>query len=254
MQLITVCRYGREIRFPDVPGATDIPYMYQPFMAGRWYEERFLEHVRRIGRSGVYVDAGANVGTATTWFAMLCPSTHVHAIEPVGRFADQLERVIVANDLSRHVTLHRLGVSDKPGTATNYLDRSHQVGFDANPVGRDETFSVATLDELVTDPVAVIKVDVEGMENRVLKGASRILESDRPIVYFEAFNRARLREVTKVLEPFGYSPTGNVFNSTPTYEFSTEPSSGVAARLAAYQLTRVVRRITWKTAKRVGIR
>ncbi|GAA1830329.1 hypothetical protein GCM10009772_05060 [Pseudonocardia alni subsp. carboxydivorans] len=228
--------------------------MYQPFVAGRWYEEQFLEHIRMVGRTGVYVDAGANIGTATTWFAMLCPSTHVHAIEPVGRFADQLERVIVENDLLGHVTLHRLGVSDKSGTATNHLDRSHQVGFDADPVGRNETFSVATLDELVTGPVAVIKVDVEGMENRVLKGAGRILENDRPLVYFEAFNRARFREVADVLKPFGYAPTGKVFNSTPTYEFSTESSSGVSARLATYRFKRVVRRITWKAAKRVGIR
>lgn len=228
--------------------------MYRPFLTDDWYEEGFLEHIRRTGRSGVYVDAGANVGTATAWFAVLCPSTHVHAIEPVSRFADQLDRVISANQLHDRVTVHRLGVSDEPGTATNHLERSHQIGFDADPQDRDETFPVATLDELISDPVSIIKIDVEGMEHRVLKGAARILETHRPTVYFEAWNRARLREVADVLKPYGYGPTGNVFNASPTYEFSTTPTAGAPARLIGYHLQRAVRRTAWQAAKKVGIR
>jgi hypothetical protein len=38
-----------------------------------WYEEDFLEHVRCLGRRGVYVDVGAHLGTATIWFGALCP-------------------------------------------------------------------------------------------------------------------------------------------------------------------------------------
>lgn len=252
--MITVIRHGKEFRFPDVPGATEVPYMYRPFLTEGWYEEGFLEHIRRKGRSGVYVDAGANVGTATAWFAVLCPSTHVHAIEPVSRFADQLDRVVSENQLSDRVTVHRLGVSDEPGTATNRLVQSHQVGFDAEPEDRDETFPVARLDELISDPVSVLKIDVEGMERRVLQGAARILETDRPTVYFEAWNRARLREVADVLKPYGYGPTGHVFNASPTYEFSTTPAVGASARLAGYQIQRMVRRRAWLVAKKVGIR
>ena len=252
--MITVIRHGHEIRFPDVPGAADIPYMYQPFLADRWYEEDFLEHIRAADRQGVYIDAGANVGTATMWFAMLCPSTHVHAIEPVGRFADQVDRVITENRLSQRVTLHRIGVSDRSGTATNHLDRSHQIGFDAEPKDRNETFPVTTLDGLVSEPVSVIKIDVEGMELRVLRGADRILKTDRPTIYFEAWNRAQLREVSDFLKPYGYGSTGNVFNATPTYEFSTTPASGASVRLASYQLQHAMRRTAWLAAKKVGIR
>lgn len=252
--MITVTRHGKEIRIPDVPGSTEVPYMYRPFLAGAWYEEEFLEHIRQAGRPGVYVDAGANVGTATAWFALLCPSSHVHAIEPVGRFADQVQRVIDENRLGSRVTLHRLGVSNVQGMVTNHLDRSHQVGFDPEPENRDETFPVATLDDLVGDPVSVIKIDVEGMEHRVLAGASRILATDRPTVYCEAWNVARLREITNVLKPYGYGPTGKVFNASPTYEFSTTPVAGASARLAGYRVRQAVRRTAWSAAKKVGIR
>ena len=221
--MLTVRRYGQEIRIPAVVDATETPYTYRPFERGGWYEEPFLSHIRRRGRRGVYVDAGAHLGTHTTWFAMLCPATHVHAVEPLSRFADQIERIVAANDLGERVTVHRVGLADEPGTATNHLSAEHQIGFD--PVGastaRDETFPVTTLDELVTDPVAVIKIDVEGMEERVLLGAKRILAADRPTVYVEAFDRELLRGIAGVLRPFGYAPTGRVFNGTPTYEFAS---------------------------------
>ncbi|MFI6492304.1 FkbM family methyltransferase [Streptomyces sp. NPDC050564] len=254
--MITVHRHGHRVRFPDVPNATEVPYTYKNFQTGSWYEERFLEHIRQAGRRGVYIDAGAHMGTATTWFAMLCPSSHVHAIEPVARFADQIERVIDANQLAEQVTLHRVGVSDESGTATNYLSPEHQTGFDPTgaPTGRDETFAVTTLDELIHDPVAVIKIDVEGMEDSVLKGASRILSTDHPTVYVEAWNRARLRDIQRVLKPFGYGLTGHVFNATPTYEFSTSAAAGASVRLAAHQLSHVAHRTLSKAAKRAGIR
>jgi FkbM family methyltransferase len=254
--LITVHRHGREVVFPDVPGGTEVPYTYKDFETGGWYEEAFLEHIRQVSRRGVYVDAGAHMGTATAWFALLCRSSHVHAIEPVTRFADQVDRVIEANDLGERVTLHRVGVSDEPGTATNHLSAEHQQGFD--PAGaaeaRDETFPVTTLDELISDPVAVIKIDVEGMEDRVLRGAHRILSTYYPTVYTEAWDRGRLRDIQAVLEPYGYRPTGAVFNSTPTYEFSTTAPASAPVRVAAYQVIRTVRRDLWKVAKRTGIR
>ncbi|HEV7649149.1 MAG TPA: FkbM family methyltransferase [Actinophytocola sp.] len=253
--MVTVRRHNREINFPPVVDATEVPYTYRPFQNGGWYEEPFLEHIRRRGRRGVYVDAGAHLGTHTAWFAILCPSTHVHAIEPVTRFADQLDRLVEANALADHVTVHRVGVSDEPGTATNHLSAEHQTGFDpaGAPTARDETFPVTTLDELVHEPVAVIKIDVEGMEDRVLRGATRILSTDRPSVYVEAWKRDQLRDIGRMLRPFGYRPTGRVFNSSPTYEFaSTTVVHRVTgpARLAVNHASRAARHYVGVALKR----
>jgi FkbM family methyltransferase len=248
--MLTVRRYGQEIKIPAVVDATETPYTYRPFERDGWYEEPFLQHIRRRDRRGVYVDAGAHLGTHTTWFATLCPATHVHAVEPLSRFADQIERIVEANDLGERVTVHRVGLADEAGTATNHLSAEHQIGFD--PVGeqaaRDETFPVTTLDELITDPVAVIKIDVEGMEERVLRGAKRILENDRPTVYVEAFDREVLHGIADVLRPFGYSPTGKVFNGTPTYEFA--PATAVSRMTGPGLL--LANNVTRAARKRVG--
>jgi FkbM family methyltransferase len=248
--MLTAHRHGLDVHFPQVPGATEVPYTYRSMSDGGWYEESFLEHIRRKGRRGVYVDAGAHLGTHTAWFALLCPSTHVHAVEPVARFADQIDRVVEANDLARHVTVHRVGLADRPGTATNHLCAAHQTGFDpaGAAAGRDETFPVTTLDHLIAEPVAVIKIDVEGMEDSVLRGAQRILSADRPSVYVEAWDRDKLRTIARVLRPFGYRATGRVFNSSPTYEFT--PTTAVHRVAGPVRL--VVNRSSRAARRRVG--
>lgn len=240
--MLTVSRHGRELRFPLPDDATEDPWVYRPLRKGRVYEESFLEHVRQQAQAGTYVDVGAHLGTHTAWFAMLCPSDEVHAVEPVVRFADHLDRVVEANDLGGRVTVHRIGLSDATGHATNTLSPPHQVGFDVpgNARARDETFEVTTLDELaIRHPVAVIKIDVEGMEDKVLLGSRETLRNDKPIVYAECWNREKLDSVTNVLRPFGYRATGEVFNATPTYEFEVIGPLADAVRRARRAIARL---------------
>jgi FkbM family methyltransferase len=217
--MLTVRRFGTELRF-DNTGFVDNPYVYRPLAKGRVYEEEFLEHIRALDRRGVYVDIGAHLGTHTVWFATLCPSTHVHAFEPVGRFADVVRRNIAANGLEDRVTLHQVGLSDSAGRAINTLSPEHQMGFMADVTVAQESFDVVCLDDVLRrQPVAVMKLDVEGMEAAALRGARRILSRWRPVVYAEAHSQEIVAEIEQVLRPFGYRSTGNVFNSSPTYEF-----------------------------------
>ncbi|HYO01465.1 MAG TPA: FkbM family methyltransferase, partial [Mycobacterium sp.] len=121
--------------------------MYRPIAAGKLYEEGFLEYVRSLNLVGQYVDVGAHLGTHTVWFAKMCRSTHVHAFEPVSRYADVVVRNVVANGVDGKVTVHRQGLGAEAGRAENFLDRSMQVGFvDGVNDGVMEEFAVGPLD------------------------------------------------------------------------------------------------------------
>jgi FkbM family methyltransferase len=226
--MLTVRRHGTELRFDD-EGFTETPWVYRPLVRERkLYEERFLEHIRSLDRRGVYVDVGAHLGTHTVWFASLCPATHVHAFEPVGRFAGVVQRNLAANGVSDRVTLHRVGLSDRAGRASNRLSLEHQVGFVDEAAATDESFEIVRLDKVVRrGPVAVLKLDVEGMEAAALRGAGRILSKWRPAVFAEAHSPAAAEEIGQVLRRYGYQPTGRVFNATPTYEFTAPPRRGL---------------------------
>jgi FkbM family methyltransferase len=221
--MLTVERYNVKLYFDD-DGFAELPYVYGPLTTGRVYEEKFLQHVRSLGLRGEYVDVGAHLGTHTVWFAALCPATHVHAFEPVARFAGMVRRNITANGLESRVTVHQVGLSDRAGRATNRLSREHQVGFMPDADAADESFDIVRLDKVIgRRPVAVIKLDVEGMEAAALRGAKRILSKWRPVVYAEAHSPDAADEIQQVLAPYGYRPTGQVFNASPTYEFAAPP-------------------------------
>lgn len=224
--MLTVTRHGVELRFDD-SGFAEPPYVYGPLLKGSVYEEAFLEHIRGLDRRGAYVDIGAHLGTHTVWFATMCPSTHVHAFEPVARFARVVRRNVAANGLGDRVTVHQVGLSDRAGRATSRLSPEHQVGFDADADWAEESFDIVRLDRaLPRDPVAVMKLDVEGMEAQALRGAARVLSRHRPVVYCEAHSPEHVAEIEAVLRPYGYRATGKVFNASPTYEFAAPPRTG----------------------------
>ena len=221
--MLTIHRHGRALRF-DESGFTDTPYVYRPLTRGQMYEEAFLEYIRSLDRVGQYVDVGAHLGTHSVWFASLCRSTRVHSFEPVGRYAAVVRRNVLANSLEGKVTVHQTGLGAEPGQATNFMSVEHQIGFVAGVTeGVTETFPVQRMDDVVEGPVALIKIDVEGMEALVLRGATRILSEHRPRVFAEAQSVAAARVIAQQLAPFGYRPTSRVFNASPTYEYSTEP-------------------------------
>jgi protein O-GlcNAc transferase len=102
-----------------------------------------------------------------------------------------------------------------PGPAGNAgmtrLDVSDEVG-DVDVVSLDD--SLAALGLVPT----VVKVDVEGMEVDVLRGAEQTLRRHRPALYVEAAEAEALEAVRDVLGPLGYGVAAR-FNATPTYLF-----------------------------------
>ena len=66
-----------------------------------------------------------------------------------------------------------------------------------------DTVSLVRLDDaLPPDPVALLKVDVEGMELAVFRSAERLLERDRPVLYFEAWDLPQFAESNAELTEF----------------------------------------------------
>lgn len=220
-------RKGIELVFA-LPESRHVPFVLAPLLTGGYYEERFLMHIRSLRREGDYIDVGAHLGTHMLWFALLCPARHVHAFEPVARYAHLLRKTVALNGVEDRVTIHEFGLSDHVGDDSNVLTASHQQGFSDNPQQVTESFFVRRLDDVVPGPVGVIKLDVEGMEAAVLAGATRILREHSPIVFAEARSSDEYGAIRDVLRAESYVPTGRVFNDTPTYEF--RKPSGVLSR------------------------
>lgn len=144
-----------------------------------------------LGPGESFVDVGANVGTYSLLGASLVGERgRVLAFEPVPSTRAQLERNLALNRLPQVEIVPR-GLGAEPGRAILHVvpgasglsSRYHDVG------GSDVEIEVTTLDRALegTALPALVKIDVEGMELEVLKGATGLLGSAHPpLVVLEA--------------------------------------------------------------------
>jgi FkbM family methyltransferase len=148
----------------------------------------------------VAVDAGANHGVYTYILSALTgPSGRVHSIEPYPGNAARLRTL--ARRLG-NVTFHNVALSDSAGEAALHIPVHRGRRIDAlatlgpAPGSRADECRVPlrTLDSLLHGErgrVALLKCDVEGHEDHVLRGARSILVSHRPAVIAEIEQRHR---------------------------------------------------------------
>jgi FkbM family methyltransferase len=189
----------RLLCYPGSTGASGMLYAGLP----EWDEMVFALRYLRPG--DLFVDVGANVGAYSLIAATWMPSVKVIAFEPDAEAAARFEENWTLNALERP-PLVRAAVGAKPGSAqfTVGLDSINHIADAGEPGGT--TVPVVRLDDTVEGP-ALIKVDVEGFELDVFRGAHRLLTVDRPALLFE-LNNGRGEPVSVLLDhlrSLGYS-------------------------------------------------
>jgi FkbM family methyltransferase len=169
-----------------------------------------------LGAKATMVDVGANYGMFSLVASRLVgESGRVLAFEPANATFAVLKRNLESNDV-RNVTPFRMALSDSAGTMRLY----HDVDATRNslaPTTRSQDFEevqTGTLDEVLAKAhvhqVDFIKIDVEGADELVCRGAMNTLRVSLPVVLFEhnapAADRMKLeaRNTGKVLADLGY--------------------------------------------------
>lgn len=156
------------------------------------YSHTFAEEdyfAANLKADDVVFDVGANVGYMAIQFAQRV--RHVHLFEPAPRAVRLLRKTL---ELYPNMTLYPVAVSDSAGIIAfqeeKGLDMSH-VDQQGIPV------PAITLDSIGILPT-FIKIDVEGHEPEVLRGARRIL-AQGPTVLFEALTPEAFQESEAIL-------------------------------------------------------
>lgn len=183
-----------------------------------WYEKDLLEDLRRRRPRGTAVDVGAHIGNHTLWMAAVC-GLDVVAIEPNPVTGSQLLRNIQLNQLEAKVRVFPVAAGAHEGTARLETLNPGNSGMTRAVEDAAGTIPMITIDSLNLSDVGVIKVDVEGHEIEILKGASETLTRCRPLLYIEADSEESRARAEAFLQPFGYECFG-CYALTPTYGFS----------------------------------
>lgn len=162
---------------------------------------------REVAEGDVVWDIGANVGSYTILASTLVGQTgKVLAFEPLPVNIDYLKRHIRLNEL-KNVSVYDMAVYDRCGTVRFHVDEDRVLGCVDQQYGGLEV-ETANIDWLVGEggvPVPdVLKIDVEGGELHVLKGATDVLSEKGPIVFLSTHGQEVKADCLDLLQSVGY--------------------------------------------------
>jgi FkbM family methyltransferase len=212
---------GRIIRAPLrlIPKSTVIPIIQGPLRGKRWivgsginrlwlgsYEtEKMLLAARLLQRGDTVFDIGANVGIYTLLFSECVGETgHVVAFEPVPANIHFLRQHVSLNRFC-NVSVVEAAVSSTSGVAAFALGESSSVGH-VCAAGDLQVRAVKLDDFLAASGRApsLIKIDVEGGEHDVLKGACHLLAHVRPHLLLAVHSESLRVACTDFLRTYRY--------------------------------------------------
>lgn len=202
-----------------------------------WMQGHFMETARNntlsyVGNNpkyngGTIIDCGSHIGNHTLFFAVVCKSKQVYSFEPyVPSYEHSLENIEL-NDLSNvkvfNVALgdkkKKVGIDKNTESILNQIDHS---GGTTQMVRLDYALKYAEF----PGGLKLIKVDVDGSELILLKGAKGILAKHKPDVIIECATAEIFGNIRQFFKAEGYKIVNKsgrksllILNTTNTYIF-----------------------------------
>jgi FkbM family methyltransferase len=163
-------------------------------------------------REGIFIDVGAHIGKYSIPVAKN-PGVIVVAVEPDTYNYQLLKKNAALNDLQNIIFINK-GAFSSPGNipffTTDRGEGMHSL-YPQSGSRQQQMIEVDTLDNIIEQlqldkSVSLVKIDVEGAELEVLKGAEKILQKYQPDLIIEVWsnNSSNFEQVKAFLQRFGY--------------------------------------------------
>ncbi len=202
-------------RFGDVIFATPSEQCEMRVKTFLVKEPDTLEWLKQLDPGEVLYDVGANVGMYSIWAAKTT-GARVFAFEPEGQNFAVLCQNIMLNQVD--VMAYPLAISDEAKVAPLYVAKfdpgssCHTFGECVTYKGKEmrEDFAQGSvsvrLDDLlaILPPPDLIKIDVDGLEPKVVWGALDCIEVARSVLIEIDTNREDHRDIIGTMEAIGY--------------------------------------------------
>jgi len=220
-----VFRGEKGLRFHLIP-----PQMIDGEIYAHGIYERQLLHLLHQKLSGrVMLDIGANIGNHALFLADRFQQTICFEPNPV--VVERLKRNIALNKRG-DIIVHEVGLSDQNADLPFHSNSTGNLGggsFVHEQFPVSDVLPVRIGDEVLAEVRGVdfIKLDVEGLEIQALRGLTRTITRDKPVIVFEydgtRSNPGRWQEFKSALPDYRFT------------EMKTSEGSGLAKFKAALQ-------------------
>ena len=163
---------------------------------------KFIIEKMAGGREVVCVDIGANIGLHSIAWSHLTSNSCIYAFEPMPSNLKELRKNVAANK-AQNVKIINTAVAEKTGKIRFRIN----LGSPQNAkIDEGKTYpceKVAEIDSVCLDDfarsegidvISILKIDTEGAEAKVLRGASHLLRTGRIRIVIAEFGPTQLRD------------------------------------------------------------
>ena len=169
--------------------------------------QKFLDQFfsRESSENLTFLNVGANVGIWPLVFSLRFRNIRCLLVEPSPRNAKLLIENLNLNKIN-NFKVYEFASGNYNGTIELY-ENQELTGLSSviNKTGTSILVPMRVCDEVITERVNLILIDVEGFEFKVVQGLLRLIELYLPVVIVEASEES-LKKISDLLVSFGYLP------------------------------------------------
>jgi FkbM family methyltransferase len=185
-RIITILKKAAEIILPK---SFHLPLRYFWLQITGKLDSEMIQVSKQLTKTRRFLDIGANVGTYSYHFSKVFD--HIEAFEPISEVTYRLNALKLKN-----VTVHQVALSDSENIIDFYIPFVNGVPEPsiASIEKRDAACEIRKvqihkLDQYEFEDIDLIKIDVEGHESAVIRGAMETLKRCSPIIIIEIEQR-----------------------------------------------------------------
>lgn len=185
--------YIQQVGEHDLYVDKDLAASYYLNLIGEWNEPetyQFLAFVFETYESCTFIDIGANIGEMTLQAYDHPNVKEVHVFEPFPSCMKAIKKTLLLRRHAKPVHYHQCFLSDEKRTVQfdSGIKSTRTISLMQGSKTGDIQVSVGRMDDVIAEePVgkAIMKIDVEGAEMKVIRGARSYIFAHRPIIVFE---------------------------------------------------------------------
>jgi FkbM family methyltransferase len=188
-ETFTFSKFNREIKIKDYR----FDYIFEKIkMEKDFYEHELLDEIKSVlSENNIIIDVGGHIGNHSIYFLKVCDFDKSYIFEPRKPLISLIRENAILNDIAEKVIINLNGVeaiSSQQGMLKFEKRKDYNLGTGkiTNAPGSSK---VATLDSVfgdTADKISLIKIDVEGLEREVLKGAKKVIDKHTPVISIES--------------------------------------------------------------------
>jgi FkbM family methyltransferase len=159
----------------------------------------FFHHHFKIENKGLIVDVGACEGLFSLLAAKRWPECKILAIEPAPGMCAALARTVELNNYPNRIAIDNCLLGESNGIygfienisdpATSHLVKPGDIQVPSEAAQTVRMYKLDDLPSVVNEKIALIKMDAEGAELDIIKGARGVIVRDRPALCITTYHR-----------------------------------------------------------------